>query len=124
MRNTELPTGKGGQLGQIYLRLTTNGNVRPVTCNVIRITPEGLRLSLTELPTVNLQMFYAWNKCTTIVLEMPHPIGAVSAKVQLSGVAVDYTGENPPLILDLEFPDLTVEEEQALRESNPDLVVV
>ncbi len=124
MLNFDTTLARGGQPAKIYLRLRANGTLGPVSCKVVRITPDGLRLSLTELPAVNLQLFYDWNKSTTIILDMPRPVGEVTAKVQLSGVAVDYTGENPPLILDLEFPDLTAQEEQALRESNPDLVVV
>ena len=90
---------------------------------VTRITPTGMRLALKVLITTPVDEFFALNRFVEVELKLPGPLGRVRTKGSLVGVAANFAKYQAPMILDLEFVELTESEEKVLRDSNPSLVV-
>jgi hypothetical protein len=95
----------------------------PLESEVIRISPSGIRLAVKEPIDTKLDAFFQINRTIDVVLPLPKPHPPAVTRGRLVGVAQNYTDDLPPFILDLEFLELTEKEEQALRESNPGLLV-
>ncbi|MCC6548025.1 hypothetical protein IT570_12740 [Candidatus Sumerlaeota bacterium] len=111
------------QTGVVYLR--TAENERPVgfDCYVIRITPTGIRLALSANILMSISRLYAMNRAVEIALRLPGSRGMVKAHGALVCLAINFVKTHAPILLDLEFVDLSEQEEKELRDTNPNLVV-
>src|SRR5690606_17941254 len=109
---------------EVFLQLIPGGPTERLDCEVVRITPDGLRLALGRMPTVTLPDLHARNPQVEVILRMPAPMHQVRTRGAITGATINYDRESPPFYLDVEFPDLTEAEEQALRDSHPELVVI
>ncbi|MEO8614265.1 MAG: hypothetical protein ABI600_03930 [Luteolibacter sp.] len=111
------------QTGIVYLRISEHEKPVGFDCFVTRITPSGIRLALTTTILTTVSQLYALNRAVEIALRMPGARGMVKAHGALVCLAMNFVKSQAPMLLDLEFVDLTEQEERELRDSNPNLVV-
>ncbi|HMZ52263.1 MAG TPA: hypothetical protein PKH51_09310 [Candidatus Sumerlaeota bacterium] len=111
------------QTGIVYLRTPECENPVGFDCYVTRITPTGIRLALGTTVPASVAQIYAMNRAVEIALRLPGTRGMVKAHGALVCLALNFIRSHAPVVLDLEFVDLTEEEERELRDSNPGLVV-
>jgi len=90
---------------------------------VTRISPSGIRIALEVAPQTDMRTLYRCNPRVDLLLDLPRPLKPVQTQGRISGVAINHGVDEPPMVIDLEFLELTAEEEKALRDSNPALVV-
>lgn len=90
---------------------------------VIRISPLDMRIALRTDPGLDLRELHSMNHGILIELPMPKPHRKAITRGKLTGVARHTDEDEPRVTLDIDFPELTTEEELALRESNPLLLV-
>ena len=108
----------------VFLRTKPTVEVWPYGAFVTRITPTSIRIQLAANMPCDPPQLFRMNRDVDVLLEMPKPRPPAASRSRLSGIAVAYQdGGDRVILLDLDFIDLTGEEEQILRESNPGLVV-
>ncbi len=119
----EVNAGERNQPAVVMLKLRGDEEKVSCYCRVTRITPGGVRL---ETTAVNSQIFegvFCRNREVEVFLPLPRPLPPVETRARLVGLQVKYAADEPiPVIFDLEFLDLSVGEEEALRDSNPGLL--
>ena len=110
------------QTARLRLLVDNQGNTEIFSAVVTRISPLDIRLALQEeLPLLNSQVYYL-NPMVDIELDLPRD-KTVMTRGKLCGIAQNFEADSAPLLIDLEFPEISDEEEQVLRDSNPALVV-
>lgn len=112
------------QPAELYLRDGTNTRAVARECEVIRIDPNGMRLVAPLADTEDLSRLFHLNRQTEVILPLPRPHSPVRTKVRITAVHGFYTIEPPMVRFDLEFIELSAREEEALRDSNPNLLAV
>ncbi len=112
------------QRATLLLVTSEDGAMQEFEAVVTRITPMAIRLALKQIPPVPFQLLYRWNRLVDMHLDLPSPHNRKAhARGVLIGLAADYSLDAPLVIVDIEFAEITEEEEKALRDSNPALVV-
>ncbi|MDX2176866.1 MAG: hypothetical protein SF028_10385 [Candidatus Sumerlaeia bacterium] len=90
-------------------------------CRVTLITPETIRLETSALSPEDGGAVFNHNEIVEVYLPLPDPCPAVQTRARVLGVLVNYERGLPPVTLDLGFVQLTPQEEERLRDSNPGL---
>ena len=111
------------QSGVVYLHTVPGAASTPMDCCVTRITPHGLRLALQSTLPISVAALFSLNRIVTVELKMPPPIRSVRTRGALVCMGANFVRFQAPMLLDLEFMALSEEEERALRDTNPSLVV-
>lgn len=111
------------QMAKATLVISPSGKTREFRACVTRITPLTLRLALDGSVAATAQELYSWNPIVDVLLELPRPAGHVSTCGKIAGVAFNFDPGSPSVVIDLDFPEITEDEEKVLRDSNPNLVV-
>ena len=114
---------EGHEPGLLYLRSSPGGRPAPYTAYVMRISPVGIRVAVHSLIAATLQEIFLWNREVDLELRLPAPLAPVITRARLVGVATNYNVHMPPMIFDLDFLQITEDEERALRDTHPQLVV-
>lgn len=123
-RGVQPPMPSTTQSATIFLRTKPTVDVWPYAAFVTRITPTSIRMQLVGQTPCDPAELFSMNRDVDVILDMPSPRPPATSRSRLSGIAVTYTPEGArSILLDLDFIDLTAEEETVLRESNPGLVV-
>lgn len=103
-----IPTGETGQIW--------------IATRILRISPNEMRLAL-DPASVPAASSLQLSQRLDVQLPLPAPHPPTVTRTRLVGIAQNYDEGLPPVVLDVEFMDLTDEEAQALRESHPGLLV-
>ncbi|CAN5370176.1 hypothetical protein BH09SUM1_BH09SUM1_01870 [soil metagenome] len=113
----------GHQPARLFLVTSPGATPEPYTAYVTRISPWGIRLALYSLPSATLKQLFDYNREAEVFLQLPRPLPSFTSKAAVTGIATNFNVEEPPMVFDLDFVDLGEKEEQALRDSNPQLVI-
>ncbi len=111
------------QIAWVLLRINESLPPSKFKAEVTRITPFGIRLELEDLPEAEMKDLFYLNPEITIELEMPKPARTVQSVAIIEGLTECYGETTHKLLIDADFPELSQEEEELLKDSNPMLVV-
>jgi hypothetical protein len=111
------------QQATITLIVSRDGLVRTCHAVVTRISPLDIRLAILTPIEATPADIYRWNPLVRVRLNLPEANCEVATRGIITGVMANIDNSNIPFVLDLDFPEITEEEEKALRDSNPLLVV-
>ena len=100
-----------GQTGEIW-----------IPTRILRISPCELRLAIDPAAVAAVSALQLSQRLD-VQLPLPPPHPPTVTRTRLVGITQNYDEGVPPVVLDVEFMDLSDEEAQALRESHPGLLV-
>lgn len=110
------------QPATVYLITDSSSAAFPFPASVTRIMPKGIRLALAETMLLDPGLLLHLNRCVEVDLEFPGNRPSVRTRGEIVGIAMNFLPGLAPLLIDLEFLELSTEESKTLRDTNPHLV--